>query len=174
TRRGAYRRGGILAERVAALEALPGWTWSVPDSRFAEKLAALVAYQACHGDCEPRSGSNEDGKHLRVWVARVFSELREGPWGRIMFGGAGEASADLQRVDPKDQCYKMRRHPESALRKHPFVTSVIMGVLIGVGQFVLVFQRGSAFERVAPSVFFGALWIGVSWMILTIDTSHRV
>jgi hypothetical protein len=71
TKRGAYKRGALATERVAALEALPGWTWSVPDSRFDHKLAALAAYQARHGNCEPPPGDNEDGAHLGAWVARV-------------------------------------------------------------------------------------------------------
>jgi hypothetical protein len=71
TKRGAYRKGALDPGRVAALEALPGWTWSVPDSRFAQHLAALVEYQSRHGNCELPPRHLEDGLHLGAWVARV-------------------------------------------------------------------------------------------------------
>jgi superfamily II DNA or RNA helicase len=64
-------RDRMPAERAAALEAVPGWTWSVPATRFAEKLAALADYAAGGAGCDPAPREVHHGVHVGAFVARV-------------------------------------------------------------------------------------------------------
>src|SRR5690554_1575829 len=52
SRRVSYNRGRISAERAAALEALPGWRWSLRAAAEAENLAALDRFVTEHGHAE--------------------------------------------------------------------------------------------------------------------------
>jgi hypothetical protein len=71
TKRVAFKKGGLDLGRAAELEAMPGWTWSVPESRFCRHLSALGAYRVRHGDCEPPPRHVEDGVQLGAWVGRI-------------------------------------------------------------------------------------------------------
>lgn len=71
TQRMAYQRGRLEPARAAALEALPGWVWSVPQARFEAGLAALEAFVAREGHLEVRTSHREAGLPLAAWIRRV-------------------------------------------------------------------------------------------------------
>lgn len=71
TQRGLRGRGVLAADRVAALEALPGWTWNVPDRRFAAGVTAVARFVAREGHCEPPGPHIENGVMLASWIYRV-------------------------------------------------------------------------------------------------------
>lgn len=49
-----YRAAGVLDdEQIAALEALPGWSWHVFADRWADGLATLIAYADANGHARP-------------------------------------------------------------------------------------------------------------------------
>ncbi|MFP5375274.1 MAG: Helicase associated domain protein, partial [Acidimicrobiia bacterium] len=73
-----HRRGTLSAERVAALEALPGWVWSIHGARLDAAVAALEAFAARHGHCEPGPDQGEEGRRLAGWVVRARAQHGEG------------------------------------------------------------------------------------------------
>lgn len=78
SQRGLYGHGTLAAERVAALEALPGWSWNVPEERFAAGVAAVAAFFAREGHCDPTGSHSKSGVHLASWIYRARSLQREG------------------------------------------------------------------------------------------------
>lgn len=70
--RDRHRAGTITPEQVAALEALPGWSWGrTQQSRFEEGLAHLLTYVDQHGTAAvTRDHTTEDGFALGAWVKR--------------------------------------------------------------------------------------------------------
>lgn len=81
----AYRRGALTAERIARLEALPGWVWSYRQSTWEAGFEALRRYAAEHGRTDvPRDHVTADGFRLGDWVHRQALEINSGriPLGR--------------------------------------------------------------------------------------------
>lgn len=83
SQRSRYRAGTIRIEQVAALEALPGWSWGrTQQSRFDEGLAHLRTYLAEHGSAAVGGDhTTADGFALGAWAKRrrqseVDGELR--------------------------------------------------------------------------------------------------
>ena len=65
----------VTPERIAALEAVPGWVWRVDlDEQWMEKLSELKAYVEQHGHLPPRSH-----KTLGSWI----STQRKAYWAQI-------------------------------------------------------------------------------------------
>ncbi len=66
----------LTPQRVAALEAVPGWAWEVDtEAAWQEKLAALRAYVDVHGRQPPKAtlpawatGSKPSGTPRRLWT----------------------------------------------------------------------------------------------------------
>lgn len=71
TQRREHATGRLAADRVAALESVPGWVWSVPDARFEAGAAAVAAHLAREGHCDPPAAHRENGVGLRAWIAAV-------------------------------------------------------------------------------------------------------
>jgi superfamily II DNA or RNA helicase len=69
-----YKRGQLAAERIALLERLPGWAWSVPDAKFEAALAAVKAFVEREGHCEPTTSHREGIIPLRPWITRIRRE----------------------------------------------------------------------------------------------------
>jgi hypothetical protein len=66
------RRGKLSAQRVAALDAVGGWTWSKRSASFDEYAAALQHYFDEHGDTRmPRTYVTADGLKLGVWMRNL-------------------------------------------------------------------------------------------------------
>lgn len=67
-----YRRGVLTPERIARLEALPGWQWRLrEESRRAsweESFLLLQRFAARTGHVRAPSQHNEDGVYLWRWV----------------------------------------------------------------------------------------------------------
>ena len=63
-----YRLGALSAERTAALQAIPGWSWSSPDeARFEAHLQALHLFLQAH-DRYPTRQDQFQGLRVGAWV----------------------------------------------------------------------------------------------------------
>ena len=96
-RRVAYRENGLSHERIAVLEALPGWTWDPYAAEFEEGLEALNRYVETHGTARVPQGYEErddptaihgvgrsprtDGFQLGKWANKRRGEYRKGTLG---------------------------------------------------------------------------------------------
>ena len=67
--RQAHRLGKLEAERVAQLEALPGWAWNPQQAAWEEGFAALTAYVEREGYARVPQGHVESGVRLGNWVS---------------------------------------------------------------------------------------------------------
>ncbi|CKI51574.1 Helicase associated domain protein [Mycolicibacterium smegmatis] len=70
TQRSAYKKGGLPAERIQRLEALPGWTWSTRDDKWPFWYEQLKKYVAEHGHTRLAALEKYDGLRLGQWVAQ--------------------------------------------------------------------------------------------------------
>ncbi|MFY1671278.1 Helicase associated domain protein [Plantactinospora sp. WMMB334] len=82
-RRQEHRKGVLLTHRVAQLESLPGWRWTVPPSArsgsFEAGMAALLDYVAEHRHGHvPVKYRCADGFRLGAWVSRRRAEYKRG------------------------------------------------------------------------------------------------
>ena len=77
-----YRNGQLSPERIAALTALPGWTWDTKESRYQEHFMALEAFVAREGHARPPSSHVEEfngsNYSLGVWVVSRRGDIRKG------------------------------------------------------------------------------------------------
>jgi DNA-directed RNA polymerase specialized sigma24 family protein len=67
----------LAEERVRALEALPGWTWSVRKHSWSERFADLRQFARETGSASPTAGFETiDGVRLGAWVATTRSRRK--------------------------------------------------------------------------------------------------
>jgi len=79
TVRSAYNRGKLTPERIAALESLPGWVWSVYDAAFDAGFTEAKAYAAAHGHARVPSGyTSPSGHNTGTWVAKARKDYNRG------------------------------------------------------------------------------------------------
>ena len=118
-RRIEYAKGGLSAERVADLEALPGWAWDRHEANYQRHLSVLRQFVKREGHARVAAKHVEatDSEDIRLgtWVSKRRAEYAKG---RL----PAERIADLEALpgwewDPKEADYQ--RHL-SALRE--FVT----------------------------------------------------
>jgi hypothetical protein len=76
-RRSAYRRGKLDREQIAALEAVPHWTWDPLESLFQDGLQALRAFAKREGHARVPSEHVEGRFPLGSWVASRRAEYRQ-------------------------------------------------------------------------------------------------
>ena len=80
--RSKYRRGKLSAERVAALEALPGWNWDPHEANFQNKLGALKQFANREGHLRIPGGHRElwNGEEvlLHSWCYNLRNIRRAG------------------------------------------------------------------------------------------------
>jgi hypothetical protein len=75
----AYKADRLTPERIAAFEALPGWSWGRHTARFEDGVRALRSYVELHRDaCVPQPYVTADGFGLGGWVAVRRQEHRKG------------------------------------------------------------------------------------------------
>ena len=67
--RSRYKLGLIRADRVAKLEALPGWHWRVLEEMWAAGYADLVEYTTEHPGRMPAQSETWRGKRIGQWVS---------------------------------------------------------------------------------------------------------
>lgn len=66
-------------DRVAAIEALPGWTWDPRAAWWEEHFAQLERWAAANGHAHPSQGDcAEDGFDLGKWTAKERGKIRGG------------------------------------------------------------------------------------------------
>jgi hypothetical protein len=85
--RGRYERGELDPERIARLEAVPGWTWNLNDARWLQGYSRLAEFIEREGHARvPQSYKEEDGYPLGPWVntQRLFRRDGRLPEDRIM------------------------------------------------------------------------------------------
>jgi hypothetical protein len=71
--RSDFTAGRLSTERVAALDAVPGWFWHAQDATWAEALRQLIEFRDEHG-------------HLNV-PCQYVSERRTGAHAKVSLGG---------------------------------------------------------------------------------------
>lgn len=81
TERQRYRRGTLPPERVAALEAIPGWTWTPRQATFNQMLAA-VAEHLQTGTDENRSQTAKLPSREANWIKNQRAAYRRGTLSR--------------------------------------------------------------------------------------------
>jgi hypothetical protein len=66
----SHFKHGVLVdpERIAAAEALPGWSWDVRADAWRAHFDSLAGWAARHGHASPSSGEIVDGFDLGRWV----------------------------------------------------------------------------------------------------------
>ena len=70
-RRQEYAAGRLAADRIAELEAIPGWTWNQRDTAWALGVSAVRGFAAENGHARvPASYVSPDGHHTGQWVAQ--------------------------------------------------------------------------------------------------------
>jgi hypothetical protein len=78
-RRAEHRRGQLPSDRVAELEAVPGWSWDPFKDDFEAGLAALRGFVAEHGHARvPVGYVAADGFRLGAWVDNRRTEWKRG------------------------------------------------------------------------------------------------
>jgi hypothetical protein len=76
--RAAYSGGRLSQERIARLEALPGWVWNTLDADWQEGFARLEGFAARENHSRVAYGHLEDGYRLGQWVTAQRSSYRVG------------------------------------------------------------------------------------------------
>lgn len=77
--RQARSKGKLSAERRRRLQSLPGWSWNLADARWEENYAALAAFAADHGSCDPPPGYvSSNGASVADWLRGVRRAARSG------------------------------------------------------------------------------------------------
>lgn len=78
-RRTDYRLGRLSAERIVALEGVPGWVWDAVDNDWQQGLAALRAFAAREGHAKvPVSHLDPQSFSLGSWVSSRRTDYRIG------------------------------------------------------------------------------------------------
>ncbi|MEB8515244.1 helicase associated domain-containing protein, partial [Acidithiobacillus ferriphilus] len=77
-RRKDYRMGRLTPERIAELEAVPGWVWSILEDDWDRGVAALRAFVEREGHAKiPKRHVTQDGLRLGTWVGSRRVEYLE-------------------------------------------------------------------------------------------------
>ncbi|WP_219415473.1 helicase associated domain-containing protein [Pseudonocardia nigra] len=77
-RRKEYRAARLSSQRVAELEALPGWTWAEQDMRWLQGLSALQRFVEEHGHASPPRAAVMEGYRIGHWVDTQRLKYRRG------------------------------------------------------------------------------------------------
>jgi superfamily II DNA or RNA helicase len=106
--RNGYRDNGWLTkfpDRVAALEALPGWVWNEKDAEWERHFSQLERFVEASGHADPRSGDLIDGFDIGRWVSKQRSRIagntyRDNRNGRVRVEALSEQRAARLRALP--------------------------------------------------------------------------
>ena len=71
-------RNSLKAEQIAALEAIPGWTWHVRADALEEAIAKTIQFHAREGHTRVPALHVEDGFHIGSWIAGHRTKYRQG------------------------------------------------------------------------------------------------
>lgn len=87
-------------DRMAALEAIPGWVWNTKDASWEANFALLERYVAAFGHADPRIGETVDGVNIARWVSKQRSRINGTSGSADRRGGRTGANVDLspQRI----------------------------------------------------------------------------
>jgi hypothetical protein len=75
-----FGKGTLRADRIAALESVPGWVWDANDADWEAGFDALAAFVEREGHADVPGSRIEDGYPLGTWVA---SNRTDGKAGRL-------------------------------------------------------------------------------------------
>ena len=79
--RNSHSQGKIGAERIARLEALPGWSWNARASKWEEGFSVLRRFAEREGNSRPPAAHQEGDYRLGQWVAVQRSSYGQGKMG---------------------------------------------------------------------------------------------
>jgi len=74
----AHSRGRLTADRVDALEGVPGWTWDVHDAKVDEAVTAVAEWLAHEPELDPLRTQRVNGVPVRSWIGRWRREHEMG------------------------------------------------------------------------------------------------
>ena len=81
SRRKEYRKGTLSADRIANLDAVPGWEWDQFEADYQRTLASLRQYVAREGHARVLQGHVEtfDGDDIKLgtWVSNRRTDYRK-------------------------------------------------------------------------------------------------
>lgn len=86
-------------DRIAALEALPGWVWNERDAEWEEHFAQLVRWVEANGHSDPRQGDLIDGFDIGRWVSKQRSRLSGNTYMDNRRGEVRTEQLSQQRID---------------------------------------------------------------------------
>jgi hypothetical protein len=78
-RRSNYHHGTLSAARVAALQALPGWVWTLTEDPWPQGLKALRAYVGKHGTARVPLDAMHCRHPLGRWVSARRAQYKRAP-----------------------------------------------------------------------------------------------
>jgi hypothetical protein len=78
-KRGQYKRGKLEAERVAELEAIPGWVWDKNDADWQAGFELLLKWVTLKGTAYVPTDTKFEGFKLGWW-ARSQRDAKRGGW----------------------------------------------------------------------------------------------
>ena len=81
--RSLYRTGRLAPDRVARMEALPGWVWDPKDAAWEAGFASLERFVTREGHARVKHSHTEDGHRLGAWVNSQRTRRRDLPPRRI-------------------------------------------------------------------------------------------
>lgn len=108
TRRRDHQEGRLSSARIAELEALPGWSWSVPDTRWEHAVTELRLYVEEHGHAlVPCTHMTSSGFRLGQWVSSRRQDRRHKKL-------SDERIAELEAFPGWSWALRKRRRPSPA------------------------------------------------------------
>jgi hypothetical protein len=88
-------------DRVAALEALPGWAWNTKDAEWETSFGRLERWVKLTGDAAPSVGNLVDGQDVGKWVLKQRSRIRATLNGDTGRNTAAALSQHAHRPSPR-------------------------------------------------------------------------
>jgi len=131
-RRAQYKRGTLSPERIATLQALPGWVWDVNESRWEQGRRLLTAYAHRSGAPNPDFfyiETTEDTFTLGAWAMSRRKEYRRGVLSPTRI--AALEAIDGWEWNPYDAAWhRMFQHLERAAHHHGSVAHITQSAVI--------------------------------------------
>ncbi|NKS71717.1 hypothetical protein GS531_00565 [Rhodococcus hoagii] len=82
-RRREFKAGKLSPERIAQLEAFPGWEWNAGTLTWAKGMQLLYVWATAHGHTNVPASETVDGHKLGTWVAARRRERSRGKMGIV-------------------------------------------------------------------------------------------
>jgi hypothetical protein len=133
--RAEHREGRLSADRVVALEALPGWRWSLNTERWERGLEALRAFTATHGVADPPQNWVQDDFPLGEWAHQRRKEFHSGslrPDRVAVLEDLPGWAWDVREARWRVGYDHLRRYVEKHGHAHPTMSASLDGFAVGL------------------------------------------